>query len=147
MRVLLKPVVNLSFLFLTLTSAAVAQDQPPQPFVIAETATIHSKILGEDRAIFVYDPDKNGANLLPSYPVLYMLDENDMTLVTGLVLDGNPEVMTLLKRLGGEAVFQADDVDYIRGLIPTADAELFAADHNIIDISLGEGAGPPQYYG
>jgi predicted alpha/beta superfamily hydrolase len=85
MKERLKQVVVASFLFLILNSALVAQDKPPQGFVIAETATIHSKILGEDRTVFVYDPDKNGANLLPSYPVLYMLDENDMTLVTGLV--------------------------------------------------------------
>lgn len=85
MKKRLKQVVIVSFLILTLTSAVVAQDQPLQPFVIAEIATIHSKILGEDRSIFIYNPDKNGANLLPSYPVLYTLDENDMTLVTGLV--------------------------------------------------------------
>lgn len=65
--------------------AAQAPDQPHPGFVIAEMATIHSKILGEDRTIFVYDPDKNGSNLLPSYPTLYLLDENDMTMVTGLV--------------------------------------------------------------
>lgn len=81
----LKQVVIVSFLFSILSAASVAQDQPLQPFVIAEAATIHSKILGEDRTIFIYNPDKNGVNLLPSYPVLYMLDENDMTLVTGLV--------------------------------------------------------------
>src|SRR6266700_1096507 len=81
----LRHAVTVSFLLLILSSAAAAQDKPPQGFVIAEMATIHSKILGEDRTIFIYDPDKNGANLLPSYPVLYMLDENDMTLVTGLV--------------------------------------------------------------
>jgi enterochelin esterase-like enzyme len=81
----LKQVVIVSFLLLILGSAALAQDKPLQPFVIAEVVTIHSKILGEDRTIFIYDPDKNGANILPSYPVLYTLDENDMTLVTGLV--------------------------------------------------------------
>jgi predicted alpha/beta superfamily hydrolase len=85
MKKRLKQGAIVSFLLLALTTAVVAQDQPLQPFVIAEVATIHSKILGEDRSIFIYNPDKNGANLLPSYPVLYTLDENDMTLVTGLV--------------------------------------------------------------
>jgi enterochelin esterase-like enzyme len=80
-----KQAIIVSLLLLTLASAVVAQDQPLQPFVIAEIAMIHSKILGEDRSLFIYNPDKNGANLLPSYPVLYTLDENDMTLVTGLV--------------------------------------------------------------
>ena len=80
-----KQAIIVPLLLLTLTSTAVAQDKPLQPFVIAEVVTIHSKILGEDRTIFIYDPDKNGANILPSYPVLYTLDENDMTLVTGLV--------------------------------------------------------------
>jgi predicted alpha/beta superfamily hydrolase len=85
MRARLKQAVIVSFLLLILSSAAMAQDTPPQPFVVAEMATLHSKILGEDRTIFIYDPDRNGVNLLPSYPVLYMLDENDMTMVTGLV--------------------------------------------------------------
>lgn len=80
-----KQAIIVSLLLLTLTSAVAAQDQPLQPFVIAQIATIHSKIMGEDRSLFIYNPDKNGANLLPSYPVLYTLDENDMTLVTGLV--------------------------------------------------------------
>jgi hypothetical protein len=78
-------VIACLFLVLILSSPAIAQDRPLQPFVIAEVVTIHSKILGEDRTILIYNPDKNGANLLPSYPVLYMLDENDMTMVTGLV--------------------------------------------------------------
>jgi predicted alpha/beta superfamily hydrolase len=77
----------LPFLGLVLiqSKAVPAQEQPHPGFVIAEMATIHSKILGEDRKIFVYDPDKNGSNLLPAYPALYLLDENDMTMVTGLV--------------------------------------------------------------
>jgi predicted alpha/beta superfamily hydrolase len=82
--------------------AAPAQEQPHPGFVIAEMATIHSKVLGEDRTIFVYDPDKNGSNLLPSYPVLYLLDENDMTMVTGLVkyLSAYNENMTPMLVIG-----------------------------------------------
>lgn len=59
-----KALAIVSFLLLAFTSALVAQDQPLKPFVIAEVATIHSKAL---------------------YPFLYTPDENDMTLVTGLV--------------------------------------------------------------
>ena len=56
--------------------------------------------------------------------------------------DENPKVAMLLKHIGGEIVFQADEIDYIRGSIPTAKAEEFAADENVMDISLGEGSGP-----
>lgn len=64
---------------------AIAEEQTPQPAVTAEVVTIHSKILGEDRNIIIYDPEKFGSNHLPSYPVLYMLDENDFNMVSGTV--------------------------------------------------------------
>src|SRR5215510_2507676 len=54
----------------------------------------------------------------------------------------NAKVLAHLKRLGGEVVFQADDVDYIRGNLPTAKVEEFAADENVMDVSIGEGSGP-----
>src|ERR1700687_4995475 len=120
-----KRVDIVSLLLLTLPSAVVGQDQPLQPFVIAEIATIHSTILGEDRSLFIYNPDKNGANLLPSYPVLYTLDENDMTLVTGLVkyLSAYNEQMSplIVVGIGGGAT-------RIRDLTPT---------HSLID-NLGQ---------
>ena len=50
----------------------------------------------------------------------------------------NAAVSTLLLRLGGRVIFQADDVDCIRGLVPTKAAITLANDTNVLDISLGE---------
>src|SRR5471030_198554 len=61
------------------------QNKSIQPWVTGEVATIHSKVLGEDRNIVVYNPDKYGVNRLPAYPVLFLLDENDVSMVIGMV--------------------------------------------------------------
>lgn len=66
-------------------SAALAQDASPSPYVVADIFTIHSNILGEDRRLVIYNPDNVGGNVLPAYPVLYLLDENDMAMVAGMV--------------------------------------------------------------
>jgi len=55
------------------------------PYVIAEATKVRSRILGEDRQIFIYNPEVSAANRLPAYPVLYLLVENDMAMVTGMV--------------------------------------------------------------
>jgi len=72
---LLSPVVAL---------AAPAQEAQPYSSS-AETFVIHSNILGEDRRLVIYNPDNVGGNVLPFYPVLYLLDENDMSMVSGMV--------------------------------------------------------------
>jgi predicted alpha/beta superfamily hydrolase len=64
---------------------AVAQDKAPQGYTIADVVTIHSVVLGEDRKLFIYNPDNVGGNLLPAYPALYLLEENDMPMVAGAV--------------------------------------------------------------
>jgi predicted alpha/beta superfamily hydrolase len=66
------------------TSSAPAQEAQPYPSS-AETFVIHSNILGEDRRLVIYNPDNVGGNVLPFYPVLYLLDENDMSMVAGMV--------------------------------------------------------------
>lgn len=66
-------------------SNALAQDGQPSPYVVADVLVIHSKILGEDRKLFIYNPDNVGGNVLPAYPVLYLLEENDMPMVAGMV--------------------------------------------------------------
>lgn len=64
---------------------AAAQDKAPPGYVIADVVTIHSVVLGEDRKLFIYNPDNVGGNLLPAYPALYLLEENDMPMVAGAV--------------------------------------------------------------
>jgi predicted alpha/beta superfamily hydrolase len=64
---------------------ALAQSANRSPYVIADVIVIHSKILNEDRKLFIYNPDDVGGNVLPAYPVLYLLEENDMPMVAGMV--------------------------------------------------------------
>jgi hypothetical protein len=70
---------------LVVAGHAAAQVSGSSPYVIAETVTIHSKILNEDRRISIFNPDTVGGNVTPTYPVLYLLEENDMAMVTGMV--------------------------------------------------------------
>jgi predicted alpha/beta superfamily hydrolase len=74
----------LAFLFCFI-KPVVAQEGPAPGYVIADVVTIHSAVLGEDRKLFIYNPDNVGGNLLPAYPVLYLLEENDMPMVAGAI--------------------------------------------------------------
>jgi hypothetical protein len=73
-----------ALLFPMATSPAPAQEAQPYPSS-AETFVIHSNVLNEDRRLVIYNPDNVGGNVLPFYPVLYLLDENDMSMVAGMV--------------------------------------------------------------
>ena len=66
-------------------AGAFAQDSQPASYVVADVFVIQSKILGEDRKLFIYNPDNVGGNVLPAYPVLYLLEENDIPMVAGMV--------------------------------------------------------------
>jgi len=96
-------------------SLASGQQNVHQPFIVAEVIPIHSRVLNEDRSIYIYNPDVAGGNLLPAYPVLYLLDENDMTLVTGLVkyLSAYNEQMPAMIVVG------IDGSNRIRDMTPT----------------------------
>lgn len=74
-----------TLLLLLGSPAALAQNGAPSPYVVADVFVIHSKILNEDRKLFIYNPDHVGGNVLPAYPVLYLLEENDMPMVAGMV--------------------------------------------------------------
>ncbi len=108
--------VVVPFLCLSSGLSAYAQDQTHSRYVIADVIVIHSKILNEDRKISVYNPDDVGGNLLPAYPVLYLLEENDMTMVTGTVkyLSSYNEQMPAMLVVGIDG-----GNDRIRDLTPT----------------------------
>jgi predicted alpha/beta superfamily hydrolase len=68
-----------------LTGTAALAEQPSSTYAVADVFVIHSKILNEDRKVYIYNPDSVGGNVLPAYPVLYLLEENDMPMVAGMV--------------------------------------------------------------
>lgn len=72
-------------LLCALNSSAAHAEEAPSQYALADIFVIHSKILNEDRRLVIYNPDSVGGNVLPAYPVLYLLEENDMPMVAGMV--------------------------------------------------------------
>ena len=58
------------------------------PFVIGESVTLHSKVLGENRVLNIYLPHGYSPDSSKTYPVIYLLDgsiDEDIIHVAGLV--------------------------------------------------------------
>lgn len=56
-----------------------------EPLLIGDTVVIHSKVLGEDRRIFIHDPGAAG-EAGERYPVLYLLDaDRQFSMVAGQI--------------------------------------------------------------
>ena len=64
----------LTFLFLFFTLQSKAQKAMPYVAASGDTVTIYSKILNEDRKIYVHYPQPDSANLNKRFPVLYLMD-------------------------------------------------------------------------
>lgn len=104
-----------ALLCLAFALPASAQDQAHSPYVVADIVVIHSNILGEDRRLFVYNPDDVGGNILPAYPVLYLLEENDMPMVAGTV----KYLSSYNEQIPAMLVVGIEGGDRIRDLTPT----------------------------
>lgn len=81
-------------LALALAGAASAQAQTnvpsseKTPFVLGETRTFRSAVLGQERVLNIYLPDGYAADTVPAYPVVYVLDgsaNEDFVHIAGLV--------------------------------------------------------------
>ncbi|MEO8765401.1 MAG: alpha/beta hydrolase-fold protein [Ginsengibacter sp.] len=73
------------FVSLLLFSIAKAQNNDSK-IIAAETVTIHSAILNEDRKLFIYKPSENDIYAPADYPVIYLLDGEAQTrMVAGQV--------------------------------------------------------------
>lgn len=62
--------------------------QPAKPFVLGETHTLTSKVLGENRVLNIALPEGYSANDTTQYPVIYVLDgsaDEDFIHIAGLV--------------------------------------------------------------
>ncbi|MEO6721918.1 MAG: alpha/beta hydrolase-fold protein [Ferruginibacter sp.] len=59
-----------------------AQDTEPYKYPESEMVTIHSKVLNEDRKIYIHCPKPDSTNLDKRFPVLYLMDgENHFELL------------------------------------------------------------------
>jgi predicted alpha/beta superfamily hydrolase len=73
-------------LFFLLTVYTFCVGQTPEPLIIGEIRTIHSKILKEDRKLDIYLPDNYKTSHV-KYPVLFVLDSPDNLLSAIGVVD------------------------------------------------------------
>jgi hypothetical protein len=105
-----------AMLFCVLSGSVARAEDAPSQYSVADVLVIHSKILNEDRKLFIYNPDSVGGNVLPSYPVLYLLEENDMPMVAGMVkyMSSYNEQLPAMLVVGIEGAGQR-----IRDLTPT----------------------------
>jgi predicted alpha/beta superfamily hydrolase len=76
-----------TFLFVLLASAALnAQSQSDNKVVIGKIDSIYSKILGEQRKIWVYTPDMTSGNSTQHWAVVYLLDgDGHFASVVGMI--------------------------------------------------------------
>jgi hypothetical protein len=92
-------------------AAAVEKDND---LVIGKIINFHSKILNEDRPLWVYVPD-NYSSSQAEYPVLYLLDgSSHFHHVTGIV-----EVLARLSRMPQMIVIAIPNTDRSRDFLPT----------------------------
>ncbi|MEO6232474.1 MAG: alpha/beta hydrolase-fold protein, partial [Ferruginibacter sp.] len=72
--------ITISLLFVV--SHVNAQDTEPYKYPQSEIVTIHSKVLNEDRKIYIHCPKPDSTNLDERFPVLYLMDgENHFELL------------------------------------------------------------------
>jgi len=65
---------HIAVLLLFVVSQANAQRIEPYQFPPSEVITIHSKILNEDRKIYIHRPKPDSTNVEERFPVLYVMD-------------------------------------------------------------------------
>lgn len=72
--------ISISLLFVV--SHVSAQDTQPYKYPQSEIVTIHSKVLNEDRKIYIHCPIQDSTDLDKRFPVLYLMDgENHFELL------------------------------------------------------------------
>ena len=72
----------ITILFLFVVPHLNAQDTEPYKYLQSEIVTIHSKVLNEDRKIYIHCPKPDSTNLDKRFPVLYLMDgENHFELL------------------------------------------------------------------
>ena len=64
--------ITISLLFVV--SHVNAQDTEAYKYLQSEIVTIHSKVLNEDRKIYIHCPKPDSTDLNKRFPVLYLMD-------------------------------------------------------------------------
>src|SRR5664279_6033880 len=72
--------------FLLLTFQSKAQDVELFNHISNEVTTIHSKVLNQERQIYIHVPKQDSANPNKTFPVLYLLDgENHFHILSAYI--------------------------------------------------------------
>ncbi|MEO7215026.1 alpha/beta hydrolase-fold protein [Mucilaginibacter sp.] len=115
--------VNYFFRYFTISllfvvSQANAQDTKPYKYPQSDIITIHSKVLNEDRKIYIHYPKPDSTNLDQRFPVLYLMDgENHFELLAQYAdYLSRPDVLAIPKMI----IVGIPNTERRRDLTPTA---------------------------
>lgn len=108
------PILIVAGLFILIRVPAVLADEA-KPFIVGEVVTIHSRVLGEDRPLFIYTHHAYGEDQ-SRYPVAYVLDgEWNFHQASGAV-----DLLSSRETIPWMIVVGIPNVDRMRDLSPTA---------------------------
>ncbi len=107
---------TLSLLFVV--SNVNAQNTEPYKYPQSEILTIHSKVLNEDRKIYIYCPEPDSTNLDERFPVLYLMDGDNHFELLAQYADylSRTDVLAIPKMI----IVGIPNTDRRRDLTPTA---------------------------
>jgi predicted alpha/beta superfamily hydrolase len=117
MKLVNNPFRWIMILFLLVALKAQAQQTEAYKFAPSEVLTVHSKILNEDRKIYVHSPKLDSSDLNKRFPVLYLMDgENHFELLSQYVdYLSRPDVSAIPKMI----VVGIPNTQRVRDLTPT----------------------------
>lgn len=117
MKLLVYSVRWLIFMFLFVALQARSQKTETYKYPPSEVVTIHSKILNEDRKIYVHCPKSDSADINKRFPVVYLMDgENHFELLSQYVdYLSRPDVSVMPKII----VVSIPNTNRVRDLTPT----------------------------
>lgn len=107
----------LLILFLLVALQAQSQSTETYKYPPSEVVTIHSKILNEDRKVYVHSPKVDSADLNKRFPVLYLLDGDNHFELLAQYADylSRPDVLAMPKMI----VVGISNTNRTRDLTPT----------------------------
>jgi hypothetical protein len=91
--------ITISLLFVV--SSVNAQNTEPYQYPQSEIVTIHSRVLNEDRKIYIHSPQPDSTNLDKRFPVLYLMDGDNHFELLAQYADylSRPDVLAIPKMI------------------------------------------------
>ncbi|WP_316772333.1 alpha/beta hydrolase [Pedobacter frigiditerrae] len=107
----------LTILFLFIALQARSQNKEPYKYPPSEVVTIKSKVLNEDRKVYIHFPKVDSADLNKRFPVLYLMDADNHFELLAHYVDylSRPDVLAMPKMI----VVGIPNTNRTRDLTPT----------------------------